>query len=424
MTFLIETLRLGWGNLLRHKLRSLLTMLGIIIGVGAVVAIAAYGEGVKQAALSDILQLGSHNIIIKSVKPPAPDTAGSQSIMVAYGLTRADAQRVAALPGVEQIVPLKKVAEKVYHLEHSITAPVYGTTPDLPAAASLRVARGRYLAATDDDNKSVIGAEVAAKLFPLEDPLGREIRVDDYVFTVVGVLREVGVAGGAGAALVGRDLNFDVHIPIAVARTLFGDDRREFGQGSITLESVQITEMIVRAGEDADVRDVAAAAERAVEKDHPAMADISVIVPLELLEQAERTEFRSMLASIIIGALSLGVGGIGIMNIMLASVTERTREIGIRRALGATRAHIVWQFLVETAVLSCLGGVVGIGLGLGAAGVMTLLAGRFEGLEPAVVTPAWPTIAFAVAVAVGVLFGLYPAIKASQQDPMVALRHE
>ncbi|MEM1108532.1 MAG: ABC transporter permease [Planctomycetota bacterium] len=430
MNFLFATLRLGLANLWVHKLRSLLTALGIIIGVGAVVAIAAYGEGTKRAAIQDILKLGASNIIIRSVQPAGGSAAGQSeaTALSDYGLTRRDVRRLErTVQPVERLVPLKRVGDRVRRGTQSVQGAVFGTTPELVDAASLIVERGRYLTDADDRgtrNFAVIGAEVAETLFPLMDPLEHSFLVDEQRFEVIGVLRRVGLAGGAGTALVGRDLNFDIHIPLRTANTRFGDIRQSQGQGTRERSLVEISEVIVQVPEQDMVKSVAAKIERLIDTEHAETQDVTLIVPLELIEQAERVQFRSNVLMIVIGGLSLFVGGVGIMNIMLASVTERTREIGIRRALGATRRHIVAQFLVETTTLSCAGGLIGVAGGLGVSLVLSWYATRFGGLEPPVVLALPVLVAFSFAVLVGIAFGLYPAVRASQQDPIVALRHE
>ena len=431
MTFLLETLRLGLANLWLHKLRSLLTALGIIIGVGAVVAIAAYGEGTKRAAVQDILALGATNIIVKSVKPP-PIQAGGESdenaSLNVYGLTRQDVLRLKRTVGpIQRLVPLKQIGDRVSVGVTIAPAQVFGTTPDLLGAAGLRVARGRYLTDADDEqsrNFAVLGAEVAEGLFPLSDPLGQSLLIEGEAFKVVGVLGRVGLAGGAGSTLVGRDLNYDVHVPITSAISRFGDVRQSVASGSRERTQVEVSEMIVQVPTQDDVRPVASQIERLVELAHGEANDVTLVVPLELIEQAERVQFRSNVLMIVIGGLSLFVGGVGIMNIMLASVTERTREIGIRRALGATRRHIVAQFLVETTTLSCAGGVIGVASGLAVSLALAWYAATFGGLEAPVVLPLPVVVAFGFAVLVGIVFGLYPAVRASQQDPIVALRHD
>ncbi|MEX0774767.1 MAG: ABC transporter permease [Phycisphaeraceae bacterium] len=432
MNFLFETLRLGMANLMLHKLRSFLTVLGIIFGVAAVITMVAIGEGNKRKALAQIEQLGARNIIVRSVKPPAPASMGTSSSMLTYGIKRLDLRRIEQTVGaIERIVPLKQVGARVSRGAHQVSASAFGTTPDLLLVTSLHLDRGRYLTREDQDrlsNVAVIGAEVAARLFPLTDPLGAELRIDRQAFTVIGVLRPVGLAGGAGTALVGRDLNFDIHIPLATARARFGDTSVRRSSGSVEATLVELTELYIEVADQNNVPAVADQVTRILDAEHAKSGDVTTVVPLELLEQAERTQRMFNLLMIAIASISLLVGGIGIMNIMLASVTERTREIGIRRALGATRKHIIAQFLVETTVLSGIGGALGVVIGWGGSagvgGLQHILPGMFSEMGTPH-TPPWAIIvSFTVAVTVGIAFGLYPAMQAARQDPIVALRHD
>ncbi len=429
MSFFLQTLRLGLANLMLHKLRSLLTALGIIIGVAAVVAIAAYGEGTKQAAIKSILDLGASNIIVRSVKPPESSSAqDSSSRLLMYGIKRLDVQRIRQTVGpIKLLVPLKQVGSKVVNGVRTAPAAAFGVTPDLLEATSMRIARGRYISRLDRqrmDNVAVIGDSVARRLFPLDDPLGQTLAIDDQTFRVVGVFEPVGLAAGAGTALVGRDLNFDVHIPMELADMLYGDLRIARSSGSDERTLVELHELIIQTPGREDVITVADKVRRVLELEHGKAQDVEVHVPLELLRQAERTQLVFTGLIVVIAGLSLLVGGIGIMNIMLATVTERTREIGVRRALGATRYHIIAQFLVETTVLAGIGGIIGLGVGLMAILGLTLLAIHVSALETPVFSPPYAVAAFIVAAASGVVFGLYPAIKAAWQDPIVALRHD
>jgi putative ABC transport system permease protein len=433
VTFLIETFRLGLTNLALHKLRSLLTALGIIFGVSAVITMVAIGEGNKRKALKEIEQLGARNIIVHSIKPPEPaSTAGGAQRMIDYGLRRRDLRRIReTVSPIEQVAAIKQIGSRITRRQIQVPAVAYGATPDFRDVTHLRIARGRYITEADldnVDNVAVIGAEVAARLFPLEDPLGNSFRIDAQIFRVVGVLHPVGLAGGAGTALVGRDLNFDVHIPMSTAQSRFGDVNIKRRSGSFEASKIEISELIVKVTDEQYVLDVADQIRLLLDREHAKQADITLIVPLELLEQAERTQrmFNTLMTAI--AAISLLVGGIGIMNIMLASVTERTREIGIRRALGATRRHIAAQFLVETTVLSMLGGLIGIAMGVGMAHGLDMLRVLAPLLLPEMAEPIvtrWPVVvSFVVATSVGIIFGLYPAIQAARQDPIVALRHD
>lgn len=442
MAFLLEIIRLGLRNLALHKLRSTLTSLGIILGVAAVIIVVSIGEGNKLATLREIQALGATNIIIRSEKPPQTSSVSNRtSLVVKYGLERKDLRRLqSSLDDAAFIVPLKSVGGEIRRRTERTVSQVFGTIPELAEVANLRVrAGGRYLVPADIEAAApvaVIGSQVADTFFRLEDPVGKDIRVDSQVFQVIGVLEQVGLAGGAGAALVGRDLNKDMHIPISTAKQQFGDTFVRRSSGSVSGEEVQVGEIYLQAATTDDVIELAARASRILEIAHDGMRDVQVIVPWELLENARRTMLVWNIMLISIAAISLLVGGIGIMNIMLASVVERTREIGIRRALGATRGHIIAQFLVETGSISTLGGILGIGVGVGVSLGLGPFVGwalslpAFRGLveETFQLTPAitsWSiVVSFAVAAGVGLIFGIYPAIVASRKDPIEALRHD
>lgn len=444
MTFLIETIRLGLQNLALHKLRSFLTALGIILGVAAVITMVSLGEGSKREALEVIEQLGARNIILRSIKPPeSTQQQGGQgrSLLTKFGVTRDDFAVIQRnFPDAEAIVPLKSVGAQLLRENHRLVSQAYGTTPELARVANLRAARGRYLTQEDLDRRAlvaVIGADVARALFPWDDPLGSTFRIDDKAFTVVGVLEPIGLSAGAGSALVGRDLNGDVHIPITTARAVFSDAVFRRVSGSFTAEEVQISEAYLSVPSRDRVLTDAARLERIMESRRQNMPrDWKLFVPYELLAQAKKTALTFTVVFGFVAGIALLVGGIGIMNIMLATVTERTREIGIRRALGATRRHIIWQFLVETGVLSALGGVLGIAIGVFASwgvawGVPYLpqlpVIGKYFPTTinlPTQVTGWSIVLAFCVAAATGLVFGIYPARKAAAQDPIVALRHD
>jgi putative ABC transport system permease protein len=436
LSFFLEIIRLGLHNLRLHKLRSFLTSLGIILGVGAVIIMVSIGEGTKQAALRDIQALGATNVILRSVRPPESGDFGSQerSIIATFGIQRRDLRRIEHfITDAAEIVPLKEVGDEISYREKRTVSQALGTTPDLIRVTNLRVDRGRYL--TDEDMHlcslvAVIGDQVATQFFPLEDPLGKELRIGERVFTIVGVLKPVGLAGGTGSALVGRDLNKDVHIPLTAAEIEFGDIvvRRE--SGTFSGEDVEVSEIYITAPSTDRVLRTAERVKQIIKVDHPDLRDIEIIVPWELLENVKKTQLVWNIVLIAIAAISLLVGGIGIMNIMLASVTERTREIGIRRALGATRRHIVAQFLVETGSLAAVGGIIGIAFGVGiAVGLESSWKFIKQMLEAEVnletQVTGWSVIAsFIVATAVGLIFGIYPAVVASRKDPVVALRHD
>lgn len=433
MTFLLETIRLGLKNLWLHRLRSALTALGIILGVAAVIIMVSIGEGSKRAALEQIERLGARNIIIRSQSPPesAQQSQGrQQSWQSRYGITRADLNVIIeSMPNAELIVPVKSVGMQVLKDSLRKTSQAFGTTPELRDVANLRIARGRYLSQEDLDQRAavaILGHELAQELFPFSDPLDDTIRIDAQVFRIIGILAPVGLAGGAGAALVGRDLNYDVHIPITTARARFGDLVVRRGSGNFSASEVQVHEVYYTSKSRDTVLLDAKLLRRIMEVRHPKMDDIQMVVPFELLENARRTALTWQIVLGFVAGISLLVGGIGIMNIMLASVTERTREIGIRRALGATRKNITAQFVVETSVLSALGGLLGVLIGVLASVGLGCGASLFDfgGQLDTQITGWSILLSFAVATLTGLIFGIYPARVAARQDPIVALRHD
>lgn len=430
MTFLLETIRLGLKNLRLHMLRSLLTAFGIVLGIASVIVMMAITEGSKLSALKQFEILGARNVILRSVKPAQQaemsGSSGQGDRILSYGLTRQDFRRLEAqfAGKADVIVPLKLCGGMVTRGSRQMVSQTFGTTPDLPTCANLPVSHGRYLTALDieaDASVCVIGRTVAAQLFPLEEPLGKTLRVDDQIFTVVGVLAPIGLAGGAGSALVGRDLNQDVHIPLSTALAKFGDVIMRRSAGSRDITNVELSEIYISMPTLDSVSRGGHMAERIIDIGMRNSEDVTIIIPYELQEMAKRTARIWSRVMLFIAAIALVVGGTGIMNIMLASVTERTREIGIRRALGATRNHITWQFLVETGVLSLFGGFIGIFVGVfGAIALGSVLPEQF----PTQVTGWSIAVSFVVACGVGLIFGLYPANVAASQDPIVALRHD
>ena len=412
--------RLGIKNLWLHRLRSLLTTLGVVFGVASVVAMLAVGEGASAQALEQIRRLGSNNILLDSMKP-AEDEASSQrrSFMSIYGLTYEDVDRITAtLPGVKRTVPVKVVRKEGRLGARALELRVVGTTPAWFELVKRRVIAGRVLAPEDMQTFSgvcVLTELGARRLLATEESLGRQIRMGGGVFEVIGIVEsESGTAG----TIRTPDEEVDAYIPLPVARERFGDFVTKRTTGSRERERVELHQVLVEVEEQAQVEATAAAVTRMLQTFHK-REDYRVHVPLALLRQTEQTKrtFNIVLGSI--AGISLLVGGIGIMNIMLASVTERTREIGIRRAIGAKRNQIIGQFLIETLVLSFLGGVVGIALGVG----VPWFIERFAGM-PTVVRLWSVGLAVGISGVVGVIFGLYPAIRAAHVDPIVALRHE
>ncbi len=424
----IETFLLGIGNLWLHKLRALLTALGIIFGVAAVICMLSISEGASADELRLINALGTRNIIITSVKPKhETQMSKSTKLMLEYGITRADRDLIAhTIPHVDSVVSLREISDSVYRHDKRFHCTVTGTTPEFFEVVNVSSSRGRLLSAedlTDKKQTCVIGDEVRKSLFGFDDPIGQTVFVerheDTQPYKVVGVLARVQTAGAPMRGVEERDLNREVIIPLTTAEARYSDSTVRPVSGAWEVFKVELSGLYVAVDTLENVLTVAEMARRVFEHNHETV-DYDVRVPLARLQLAEKKKRNSQLLLGFIAGISLLVGGIGIMNIMLATVTERTREIGIRRALGAKQRDIAVQFLVETVVLSMAGGVVGVLLGcLGATGI-----NRIAAWGEAIIQPWSVGISFGLCVAVGVLFGMYPAVSASKLDPIEALRHE
>ena len=419
---------MGLANLFLHKLRSLLTALGIIIGVAAVILMVAIGEGAKEVALAQMRQLGARNILIRAVRPAeSTEATGRASRVLVYGIKRDDLKRLDNLPHLTRIVPMKDTEQKVTHGGIRATANAIGTTPEAFDIINLPLARGRYFSNIDMEAKStvcVIGSSVARQLFTIQDPIGSEIQIGTsgrptIICTVVGVLDSIGLRG-EGQSMVGRDLDEDVYFPLPLAQGTFTDGIFKQLPGGSERKIIELSEVWMEADSIEHVESLASIAENTISKFHAQHVDYDVKAPIQILRAAEAQERTFNIIMVGIAGFALVVGGIGIMNIMLATVTERTREIGIRRALGAKRKHITLQFLIETTLISITGGLIGIGMGICCARLLPKIAQNYQ-----TSIAAWSVIgSFIVSGVIGIGFGLYPAIKASMMNPIDALRHE
>jgi len=443
---LLRTLRLGFKSLLLHKLRSGLAMLGILIGVTAVIWLVALGEGVSYQAQEQIKQLGATNIIIKSVKPPQSSSRGSAgSFIVDYGLKRADFERIVeTIPTIHRAVPLREIRSEIRTGRRLADVQLLGCTPEYFEINHLKMDRGRFLSdrdMTQRDNIAVIADETAKQLFPYEDPIGKSIQVvvngNIDLYVIVGQTQSRTPSAAIGGSLAGRDYNLDLYIPISTFRWRIGDQVITLNPGSREGHRVEIDQITVTVGDISQVEETADVIETLLQKFHK-NPDYTITVPKELLRQAEMLQMMFNVLLVLIAGISLMVGGIGIMNIMLATVTERTREIGVRRAMGATRRDIIVQFLAETTVLSGLGGSLGVLFGFLCEPAVRAVRKAVEKYLPEVwaslppsiqalearIAPWSIVVAFGISVFVGIVFGLYPARRAAMMDPIEALRHE
>ncbi|MFA9479262.1 ABC transporter permease [Phycisphaerales bacterium AB-hyl4] len=415
-----RNIRLGIRNLMLHKLRSMLTMLGVVFGVASVVAMLAVGEGASAEALEQIRRLGSQNIIIHSTRPAEDEGGSAQRVrMSIYGLLYDDLTRIQeTFPEVEHVVPIKQVPKEGRLGQRTEELRVVGTTPLWFDLVQRPLIAGRTLREADMNTSSnvvVLTEYGARRLLATQNAIGQTLRLGGDAFEVVGIVRSDDADAGG---IQTPDDRVDAYVPLNTARERFGDIVIQRTAGGQQREMVELHRIIARVTSTDDVERAADGIERMLQRHHRRQ-DYRMDVPLALLRQAEATRrtFNIVLGSI--AGISLLVGGIGIMNIMLASVTERTREIGIRRAIGAKRRQIVGQFLVETVVLSMVGGLLGMVLGVSIPALVTFFAGM-----PTVVTMWSLALAVGISVSVGVVFGIYPAFRAANLDPIVALRHE
>ncbi len=419
-----RTLQLAIKSLWLHRLRSLLTMLGIVFGVCSVIAMLAIGEGASAQAQDQIKSLGSQNVILKSVKPPEDQrvTSRQQNFVIDYGLKYADVKRIReTLVDVSVVVPGRIMREYVWNITRRLECEILATVPWYPEMRGQQIAEGRFFSDYEMEDRTaviVLGAEAAENLFPSGGALGSDVRIGEQYYRVIGVMKPPIGSNKIEGMNAASESKPPVFMPLNTAKTTFGEILQKRRSGSIESEKVQLHEVTLKVRDRQRVVPVSQAVKHLLETTHK-KKDYDVIVPLELLRRAEDTKriFNIVLGSI--AAISLLVGGIGIMNIMLANVTERTREIGIRRALGAKRKDIVTQFLAESVLLSGTGGLIGVALGLAIPYLVTVFSKM-----PTIVTFWSPVVAFGISALVGVAFGLYPATRAAQMDPVEALRHE
>lgn len=401
-----ESVGIALDALLANKLRSILTMLGIIIGVGAVIAMVSIGMGVRDKVQNSIASLGSNLIM---VSPGAASSGGSrQAAGTNITLSLKDAQAIAReVSGASHVAPSVGKQYQIVAGNQNWTSSVQGTTPDYLAVRNLKVANGSFITNKDVDTRNrvaVIGSVVASNLFGEESPIGKNVRINNSPYTVIGVLESKGQSSG------GQDQDDVVIIPLTTAQ------ERLMGITYIQTISVQAANAEVVDQVQTDITTLLRSRHK-ITADKPDDFTVRNLASV----MATATETTSTITALLgsIAAISLLVGGIGIMNIMLVSVTERTREIGIRKALGATYVNIMLQFLIEAIVIGVVGGTMGIILGIGASYIISSIAGWNT-----VITMLPIVVAFVFSVAIGLGFGLYPARKAALLDPIQALRYE
>lgn len=411
----IPDLRLGVQNLLLHRLRSLLTMLGMIFGVAAVVSMLSIGAGARQKVMALIAQMGVHNLIIEA-KETTEWQAHSKIRKISPGLTLEDYRVLQDdVSGIVASTPRKRFTPvKIIPKPQQDMPVVYGVTPSYTRIADISASEGKFFS-DDEENRAapvcVLGAGAKSSLFGSADPIGQYVKVDEQWFLVIGVAGPQLSSPTEMAGLPAQDMNNLIYVPLKAAllrlEDTYSDVRDEIDGIYLNLQA------------DANIPMAAQVVRAVLNNSHHSAGDFSVIVPAELLAEQRRTERLFNDVMVAIAAISLLVGGIGIMNIMLASILERTHEIGIRRAVGARQSDIVRQFVIEATMISFVGGILGIVFGFFMSRLIAWLAGWST-----IVTVSSIVLAFAVSITVGLVFGIYPAVQAAHLDPVEAIRHE
>ena len=397
--------RLAWGGLERHMLRSVLSALGIVFGVAAVIAMLSVGEGARREILAEVGRLGITRVSVRAA-PLSAETERDARALQSPGLTLHDARAIAEVcPTVASLAPLRERSGQLVRGDRRVEAVLVATTPSFIRTEELVLAGGRFLSDTDVREAKrviVLGYDLAESLFPYEKAVGGRVHIETEWYAVVGTLaaRE---RSRRGSRLSGRNVNRVAFVPLSAVFDSKG----------------QVDEIAIRIEDSEAVHESARVIDAIVTRRHRGARDFELVVPQELIAGYERARFQFNVVVGAVAAISLIVGGIGIMNIMLANVTERIREVGVRRSLGASRRDILQQFLTEALLLTGVGGIAGIALGAVASYAVSSYAD-------------WPTAlslravlaAMALAAGTGVGFGLYPAIHAAHQNPVEALRHE
>lgn len=421
---LVELFRIAIKSLWIRKLRSFLATLGIVFGVAAVVSMVSINESTKRQALKQFEALGITNIRIKSIRPVVKEQKTQRrQWVIKYGITPEDVSHLCAIiPGVKQHSISRYMKKNVWVGDKKLELRVLGVTPSFFAVNKLKIARGRCINDVDIEllaQVCMLGSQVARQLFRSISPINQEVKIAHRYFKVVGVLQDRAFTGGAYGE---GDINNYVFIPYSTCIKRYGKYKVTIEPGKMEGEEVYVDELVICINDVEDVIPASAVVKRYLQRTHP-RRDYEVIVPLELLKQREHARRVFNLVMLAIASISLIVGGIGIMNIMLANVVERTREIGTRRALGATKKSILQQFLIESITLTLFGGIVGILVGILLTWGMTAIISAFLQFEFAI-EPVAIVISFLIALAVGVIFGTYPAVKAANLSPLEALRME
>jgi putative ABC transport system permease protein len=428
-------LRISVESLTVHKLRTTLTMLGVIFGVAAVIAMLSIGEGAKREALEQISILGIKNIIV-SARVPDEEIGSQGGLQRSPGLSLEDGRNIARVSdAVINVVPQRfEAISRIFYGSAESSARVVATIPDFVLSSSIEVENGRFITPLDNESFAqvcILGAKAKRNLFAFEDPIGKSVRIGDWNFVVVGVMADKYIARGKVEGFELKNFNEDVYIPLSTAMKKIdrvpqaGEKGFSFRWSSSDTEEEQkyrtpaIDQLTVTVSDLEMVAPITKLIQRMLNRRHYGVNDYEIVVPESLLRQTQKTQSIFNIVMGTIAGISLLVGGIGIMNIMLATVLERTREIGVRRAVGAKQSDIARQFLIEAVTICLIGCAAGIILGVTLARIIAYYAEW-----PTIVTVFSIVLAAGVSTGVGVIFGFYPAVKAARLDVIESLRYE
>lgn len=430
-----ESFKVGIQGLFSNKTRAALTMLGIVFGVAAVISMMSIGEGAKIETLQQIELLGTNNIIVDRVVPDLENQEAKSSY--SPGLTLKDANIIREVnPFVVSVTPLRSSEMQIRYKSNMAKYSVIGTTPNYPQTYNSKIILGIFFDDYHNENATnvcVIGSGVKEKLFRFEDPISKRIKIGDLWFKIIGVAapKNISSTGMKSAGL--RNFNDDIYIPLntmtskmekfEVNQSLVVMRRRGVimrGEDELqALDKSSVDQLTVKIKNSDQLNEAANLIERILKRKHNGVSDYKITLPEQLLEQKQKTQRIFNIVMGAIAGISLLVGGIGIMNIMLANILERTREIGVRRAVGATRNDILAQFMFEAVTISVSGGLIGILLGF----FMTKMISTYAGWKT-LIAPLSVFLAFFVSAATGIIFGIYPAKKAADKNPIESLRYE
>ncbi|MBK7104740.1 MAG: ABC transporter permease [Ignavibacteriae bacterium] len=420
-----DLIRISLEGLNSNKLRTFLTMLGIIFGVASVISMVSIGEGARQETLEQIELLGSNNIIVKKNSITEEE---NKKAFFSSGLTLKDSEAILQIcPYIKSITVQRENTEKAGYKSKIIETKIIGTTPNYYLTFNSKLSEGKFFNKYHNDNYKnvcVLGAGIKDKLFNYENPINKKIKIGYGWFTVIGVISSKKDGGETSSEI--RNFNDDIYIPIStmfykMPKNKVSEENQRNSRNNVAnaVDRISIDQLTIKVFEDNQIFETASLIKRILLRKHYGVEDFQIIIPEAIIEQKQKTQSIFNVVMGAIAGISLLVGGIGIMNIMLANILERTKEIGIRRAVGATQTNILYQFMYEALIISLIGGNIGTIIGF----ILTSIITKYAGWRT-LITPYSVVVAFFVSMAVGVGFGLYPAKKAAEKDPIESLRYE